>query len=114
MHEAKMHETCTSNSRIIWSILVSKIFCRLRSLHIVTCMCVTIDGIWIDEFIDHLYTRLGITSNYSATATLHSSQITTAPAKPFPSLLSSLAVSWQRRLTVEILELRELRFDYTE
>jgi hypothetical protein len=34
-------------------------------------------------FIDHLYTRLLITSNYSAIADLHSSNITTAPAKPF-------------------------------
>jgi streptolysin S family bacteriocin protoxin len=37
----------------------------------------------VNAFIDHLYTRLGITSNYSATANLHNSQITTAPAKPF-------------------------------
>jgi hypothetical protein len=36
-------------------------------------------------FIDHLYTRLGTTSNYSTTANLHNSQITTAPAKPFPA-----------------------------
>jgi hypothetical protein len=30
-------------------------------------------------------TRLGITSNYRATGNLHYSQITTAPAKPFPA-----------------------------
>jgi hypothetical protein len=36
-------------------------------------------------FIDHFYTLLWITSNYSATANLHNSQITTAPAKPFPA-----------------------------
>jgi hypothetical protein len=31
-----------------------------------------------------LNTQLGTTSNYSATGNLHNSQITTAPAKPFP------------------------------
>jgi hypothetical protein len=41
----------------------------------------------LNEFIDHLYTRLITTSNYSTTADFHSSQITTAPAKPFSSLL---------------------------
>jgi hypothetical protein len=39
----------------------------------------------VNGFIDHLYTRLGTTSNYSATSYLHNSQITTAPAKPFPA-----------------------------
>jgi hypothetical protein len=39
------------------------------------------------EFIDHLLTSLGTTSNYSATANLHKSQITTAPAKLLPSVL---------------------------
>jgi hypothetical protein len=36
-------------------------------------------------FIDRLYTQLGKTSNYSTTANLHISQITTAPAKHFPA-----------------------------
>jgi hypothetical protein len=36
-------------------------------------------------FIAHLCTRLVSTSNYSATANLHNSQITTAPAKLFPA-----------------------------
>jgi hypothetical protein len=47
---------------------------------------VAIDG-GLDWILDLLttYTRLGTTSNYSATANLHNSQITTAPAKPFPS-----------------------------
>jgi hypothetical protein len=38
----------------------------------------------VNGFIDHLYTRLLITSNYSATANLHNSQITAAITKPFP------------------------------
>jgi hypothetical protein len=36
-------------------------------------------------FIDHLFAQLRTTSNYSAIATLHNSQITTATAKPFPA-----------------------------
>jgi hypothetical protein len=38
---------------------------------------------FMNWFIDHLYTPLGTTSNYSATVDLQNSQITTAPAKPF-------------------------------
>jgi hypothetical protein len=38
-------------------------------------------------FIDHFYTPLGTTSNYSAIANLHTLQITTAPAKAFAMLL---------------------------
>jgi hypothetical protein len=49
-------------------------------------MCVSIDGVWIGKWIYwHLYTWLETTSNYSATANLHNSQITTAPDKPFPA-----------------------------
>jgi hypothetical protein len=40
----------------------------------------------VNEFIDHLYTPVGITSNYSAIANLHTLQITIAPAKSFYSL----------------------------
>jgi hypothetical protein len=42
-------------------------------------------------FIDHLYTQLGTTSNYSAIANLHTSQITTAK---FFQLAASSAVPW--------------------
>jgi hypothetical protein len=45
------------------------------------------------RFIDHLYTRLGTTSNYSASANLHSSQITTAPASSFPACCVSTSRS---------------------
>jgi hypothetical protein len=37
----------------------------------------------MNGFIDHLYTRLGATSNYSVTANLHYLQITTVLAMPF-------------------------------
>jgi hypothetical protein len=37
----------------------------------------------MNGFIDHLYTPLRTTSNYSATANLHNSRFTTAGAKPF-------------------------------
>jgi hypothetical protein len=59
---------------------------------IFTCMCVTIDGVWIGEWIywplthTHTHTRLGITSNYSSTADPQNSRITTAPAKPQSSI----------------------------
>jgi hypothetical protein len=60
-------------------------------------------------FTDHLYTWLGPTSNYSATANLHNSQITTAPAKHFPFFCVFTSRSWQRLLTVEILHLHALK-----
>jgi hypothetical protein len=48
---------------------------------------VTIDGVWIGEWIYYdLYTPLGTASNYSAIANLHTLEITVAPAKPFCSL----------------------------
>jgi hypothetical protein len=37
----------------------------------------------VKGFIDHLYTPLGTASNYSPTADLHNTQITTEPAKRF-------------------------------
>jgi hypothetical protein len=39
----------------------------------------------VNGFIDNIYTILGTTSNYRATANLHNSKITTAHAKPFPA-----------------------------
>jgi hypothetical protein len=57
---------------------------------------------WIGEWI---YWPLGTTSNYSATANLHSSQITTAPSRLFQSTMSSPSVPWQRFLTVKFLQL---------
>jgi hypothetical protein len=63
----------------------------------------------VNGFIDHLHTALETTSNISVSANLNTSQITTAPAKPFSSLLSSSAVPWQRLLRVEILQLPALR-----
>jgi hypothetical protein len=38
---------------------------------------------WMIRFIDHLYTPLGTTSNYSAIFNLHNSQIATAPLSIF-------------------------------
>jgi hypothetical protein len=54
-------------------------------LDIVTIWRVTVDGVWIGEWIDYLYTRLGTTSCYSGTASLHSIHITTVSAKYFPA-----------------------------
>jgi hypothetical protein len=52
-------------------------------------VCVIIDGVWIGQWIDRLYTRLVTTRNYNAIANLHNSRITTASSKLFSSLLSS-------------------------
>jgi hypothetical protein len=41
----------------------------------------------VNGFIDHLYTQLGTTGNYSATANLHTLRLTAAPAQSFSSLL---------------------------
>jgi hypothetical protein len=54
-------------------------FCRFICL-LVMCRSEMIKG-----FTDHLYTRLRTTTNYSVSANLHNSQITPAPAKPFPA-----------------------------
>jgi hypothetical protein len=43
----------------------------------------------VTGFIDHLYTRLGTTSNYNAIADLHTLQITKAHAKSAQSAFSS-------------------------
>jgi hypothetical protein len=60
----------------------------------------------VDGFIDHLYTRLVGTSDYGATAKLHKSQ--QHPLSLFQLAVSSSAVLWQRRLTVEIIQLHAL------
>jgi hypothetical protein len=43
----------------------------------------------VNEFIDHLYTRLGTTSTYNAIADLHPLQITIAHAKSSQSAFTS-------------------------
>jgi hypothetical protein len=63
----------------------------------------------MDLLTTYTYTRLGTKSNYSATANLHNSQITTAYAKLFQPALSLPAVPWQQLLTVEILQLHALK-----
>jgi hypothetical protein len=61
---------------------------RYRSENnIVTCRSVWLYmGYGLDiGFVDHLYTPLGSTGNYSAVANLNNLRITTAPARPFPA-----------------------------
>jgi hypothetical protein len=63
----------------------------------------------VTRFIDHLYTRLGNISTYSATADLHNTPITTAPAKPFPACCVFTNRSLTTASTIEILQLHALR-----
>jgi hypothetical protein len=74
-------------------------------------MCVTVDGVWIGwiGFIDHLYTPLGTTSNYSAIANLHNSQFTTEPAMPFIACCVLTSHFLTTASNSEILQLPALR-----
>jgi hypothetical protein len=65
-------------------------FCQLI-IYCTQFMGVTIGGVQTGEWIDHLliYTRLGTTSNYSATANLHILLITRAHAKSSQSAFTS-------------------------
>jgi hypothetical protein len=66
----------------------------------------------VNEFVNHLSTRLGTTNNYSAIAELHNSQIIIASVEQFSSLLSSTAVSQQRLLAVKIMQRLLLSGEY--
>jgi hypothetical protein len=57
---------------------------------VVTCMS---DYRLLFGFIDHLYTQLGATCNYSAIANLHTIKIATAHAKSFPACHSLVTAS---------------------
>jgi hypothetical protein len=63
----------------------------------------------VTRFIDRVYTQLGTTSNYSATAisTIHRSPQHTLSL--FQAAVSSPDILWQRLLTVEILQFHALR-----
>jgi hypothetical protein len=65
--------------------------------NLVTCRVVSTERVWIGEWIywQLTHTWLGTTSNYSATAYLHTLQIMTTPAKPFPacSVFTSLTLA---------------------
>jgi hypothetical protein len=63
----------------------------------------------VNGFIGHLYTRLGTTTNYSATVNLQISQINTAVAELFQTAVLSPAVPWKLLLTVEILQPHALK-----
>jgi hypothetical protein len=61
------------------------------------------------DLLTNLYTPLGTTSNYSATANLYNLHSLQHPLNLFQPDVSSPAVPWQRLLTVEILQLPALR-----
>jgi hypothetical protein len=84
-----------------YSMIFKVIICKTRTgvqiianPELVRFHCMYCHVVWSDSrrgfelnigFIDFFSTRLGTTSNYSAIANLHTLQITTAPAKPFPA-----------------------------
>jgi hypothetical protein len=53
-------------------------------------------------YIDHLYTPLLTTSNYSPTANLHTLHYTVTPTSDLSLLHAPLAVSWKRILKQEL------------
>jgi hypothetical protein len=79
--------------------------------NIVTCMCDCRRG--LNWWTDFLTTYTHVSELYAITATLLNSTIHKSPqhsqSRPNPAV-SSLAVSWQRLLTVEILQLHTLKF----
>jgi hypothetical protein len=93
-----------ANSNILSGRNIFAEFCNERKQNTVTYYGVTIG------FLDHLYTRLGTTSNCSAIANLHTlNKLLTLPLSRFQPAVSSPAVSWQWLLTVEILQLHALK-----
>jgi hypothetical protein len=75
---------------------------------------VTIDGIWIGGWI--YWPLIHTTRNYkhlNVIANLHTLQITTAPAKPFPAYCVFTSRSLATALTVDILQLHAFRFIFT-
>jgi hypothetical protein len=76
---------------------------------LLSTICVAGCGL-VNGFIDHLHTQLGTTTNYSAIANPHNSQITTGPAKLSSSLLYlHQPFPGNGFLTGEILQLHALR-----
>jgi hypothetical protein len=59
----------------------------------------------VNGFTDHFTTRLGTTRNYSATANLHTSQISAANTKSSPACSVSTSRSLATAFTVEIPQL---------
>jgi hypothetical protein len=73
-----------------------------------TVTCISDSGRGLNWWMDLLttYTRLGTTRSYNATASHHKSP--QHPLGLFQPAVSSLAVPWQRLLTLESLHLRAL------
>jgi hypothetical protein len=91
---------CSWHLRNMYDFLIFKMLSHIFG-------CVPIDGLWIG-FIDHLYTSLETTSNYSAVAKLHNHRSLLLFLSLFPAfcVFSRCALVWL--LTVEVLQLPAL------
>jgi hypothetical protein len=78
-----VHDTLMNTQYFCWN--------KYNNLHSCLFYCIlstnSQSGVWlqmgrglVNQFIDHLYTQLGTTSNYNAIPNLTTLQITTAPA----------------------------------
>jgi hypothetical protein len=70
-------------------------------------MCVTVDGVWIGEWIYWQNLELQVIMALSLISTIHKSP--QHPLSLSEPVVSSLAVPWQRLQTVEILQFHALR-----
>jgi hypothetical protein len=92
----------------MWIKLTQTIIQWRALLNITSRVSVTIDGVWINGFIDHLhYSELQAIT--APPLIFHNSQITTVPAKPFPASCVFTSRFLQQLPTVESLQLHALR-----
>jgi hypothetical protein len=92
MFYSVLKQLITLSKFVFKNSFMLKLYNFMRSHILGGTFCrVTIGGVWICGFIDHLYTRLGATSDYSATASI--SQMTTELAKLFPACCAFISRS---------------------
>jgi hypothetical protein len=94
MYSVYHHSHCRLCNELADNLQAHNLFhIKIRYCHV--CVCVTLDGVldWIG-FAGRLNTQLVSTTDYSATANLHTLQIATTFAKFFQPDVSSPALPW--------------------